>query len=103
MPCWRHRPLKPTITLLLTFVSTEFSCRHRPRSRRPAPGTFDSSQTTRAFLFNSVGVLLAATGLLYPVWAMVAVAASATTIFINPCQGRQIGRASCRERVCQYG
>src|SRR3546814_4992511 len=33
MPCWRHRPLKPTITLLLTFVSTEFSCRHRPRSR----------------------------------------------------------------------
>src|SRR3546814_5414699 len=29
-----------------------------------------------AFLFNGIGVPLAATGLLYPVWAMIAMAAS---------------------------
>jgi hypothetical protein len=33
-----------------------------------------------AFTFNGVGIPLAATGLLYPVWAMVAMAASVTTI-----------------------
>ncbi|TFH86252.1 cation-translocating P-type ATPase [Billgrantia azerbaijanica] len=36
-----------------------------------------------AFLFNGIGIPLAATGLIYPVWAMVAMAASVTTIFIN--------------------
>ena len=36
-----------------------------------------------AFTFNGVGVPLAATGLVYPVWAMVAMAASVTAIFIN--------------------
>ena len=36
-----------------------------------------------AFLFNGVGIPLAATGLVYPVWAMVAMALSVTTIFIN--------------------
>ena len=36
-----------------------------------------------AFTFNGVGIPLAATGLLYPVWAMVAMAASVTTIFVN--------------------
>lgn len=41
-----------------------------------------------AFLFNGVGVPIAATGLLYPVWAMVAMAASVTTIFINSMLGR---------------
>ena len=41
-----------------------------------------------AFLFNGVGVPLAATGLLYPVWAMVAMAASVTTIFVNSLWGR---------------
>jgi P-type E1-E2 ATPase len=36
-----------------------------------------------AFVFNGVGIPLAATGLVYPVWAMVAMAASVTTIFVN--------------------
>ena len=41
-----------------------------------------------AFLFNGIGVPLAATGLLYPVWAMVAMAANVTTIFANSLWGR---------------
>jgi Cu+-exporting ATPase len=41
-----------------------------------------------AFLFNGIGVPLAATGLLYPVWAMVAMAVSVTTIFFNSLWGR---------------
>jgi Cu+-exporting ATPase len=41
-----------------------------------------------AFLFNGIGVPLAATGLLYPVWAMVAMAVSVTTIFLNSLWGR---------------
>jgi P-type Cu+ transporter len=40
-----------------------------------------------AFLFNGIGVPLAATGLLYPVWAMVAMAVSVTTIFFNSLWG----------------
>lgn len=36
-----------------------------------------------AFLFNGIGIPLAATGLVYPVWAMVAMAASVTTILAN--------------------
>ncbi|WP_111748564.1 heavy metal translocating P-type ATPase [Salinisphaera orenii] len=36
-----------------------------------------------AFVFNGVGIPLAATGLIYPVWAMVAMAASVTAIFVN--------------------
>ncbi|MBX3309008.1 MAG: cation-translocating P-type ATPase [Cryobacterium sp.] len=36
-----------------------------------------------AFAFNGIGVPLAATGLVYPVWAMVAMAASVTAIFLN--------------------
>jgi hypothetical protein len=36
-----------------------------------------------AFLFNGFGIPLAATGLIYPVWAMVAMALSVTTIFLN--------------------
>ena len=36
-----------------------------------------------AFLFNGIGIPLASTGLIYPVWAMVAMAASVTAIFIN--------------------
>ena len=43
---------------------------------------------TLAFLFNNVGIPLAATGLIYPVWAMVAMAASVTTIFLNSLWGR---------------
>jgi len=36
-----------------------------------------------AFLFNGIGVPLAATGLVQPVWAMAAMALSVTSIFIN--------------------
>ncbi len=36
-----------------------------------------------AFTFNGVGVPLATTGLVHPVWAMVAMAASVTAIFVN--------------------
>src|SRR3546814_19241497 len=38
---------------------------------------------TLAFLFNGIGIPIAATGLLYPVWAMVAMAVSVTAIFFN--------------------
>ena len=40
-----------------------------------------------AFLFNGIGIPLAATGLIYPVWAMVAMATSVTVIFINSLAG----------------
>ncbi len=43
---------------------------------------------TLAFLFNGVGIPVAATGLIYPVWAMVAMAVSVTAIFINSLWGR---------------
>ncbi|CAN5785684.1 hypothetical protein BH20ACT6_BH20ACT6_18280 [soil metagenome] len=36
-----------------------------------------------AFTFNGIGVPLATTGLVHPVWAMVAMAASVTAIFVN--------------------
>jgi heavy metal translocating P-type ATPase len=41
-----------------------------------------------AFLFNGIGVPAATTGLVYPVWAMVAMALSVTTIFVNSLWGR---------------
>ncbi len=41
-----------------------------------------------AFCFNGLGIPLAATGLVYPVWAMVAMAVSVTAIFINSLWGR---------------
>ncbi len=41
-----------------------------------------------AFLFNGIGVPLAATGLIYPVWAMAAMAVSVTAIFFNSLWGR---------------
>ena len=40
-----------------------------------------------AFLFNGAGIPLAATGLIHPVWAMVAMAVSVTAIFINSLWG----------------
>jgi heavy metal translocating P-type ATPase len=43
---------------------------------------------TLAFLFNGFGIPVAATGLIYPVWAMVAMAVSVTAIFINSLWGR---------------
>lgn len=41
-----------------------------------------------AFLFNGVGIPAAATGLVYPVWAMVAMAVSVSSIFVNSLWGR---------------
>ncbi|WP_219416396.1 heavy metal translocating P-type ATPase [Pseudonocardia nigra] len=61
-----------------------------------------------AFLFNGIGIPLATTGLVYPVWAMVAMAASVTTIFINSIGGRpsllfdaisSVGRQHPEDRV----
>jgi P-type E1-E2 ATPase len=40
-----------------------------------------------AFLFNGLGIPLAATGLIHPVWAMVAMAVSVTAIFVNSLWG----------------
>ncbi|MGH7083217.1 MAG: heavy metal translocating P-type ATPase, partial [Acetobacteraceae bacterium] len=42
---------------------------------------------TLAFLFNGIGVPFAATGLIYPVWAMIAMVGSVTAIFINSLTG----------------
>jgi P-type Cu+ transporter len=42
---------------------------------------------TLAFLFNGMGIPLAATGLIHPVWAMAAMAVSVTAIFINSLWG----------------
>jgi P-type E1-E2 ATPase len=41
-----------------------------------------------AFTFNGVGIPIAATGILYPVWAMAAMAVSVTSIFANSLWGR---------------
>ncbi|MEO7852393.1 MAG: cation-translocating P-type ATPase [Rubrivivax sp.] len=38
---------------------------------------------TLAFLFNGIGIPLAATGLIHPIWAMTAMAVSVTAIFLN--------------------
>jgi len=42
---------------------------------------------TLAFLFNGIGIPLAATGLVHPIWAMTAMAVSVTAIFINSLWG----------------
>jgi heavy metal translocating P-type ATPase len=41
-----------------------------------------------AFTFNGIGIPAAATGLVYPIWGMLAMAASVTSIFINTLYGR---------------
>jgi heavy metal translocating P-type ATPase len=41
-----------------------------------------------AFMFNGIGIPIAATGLIYPVWAMTAMAVSVTAIFFNSLWGR---------------
>ncbi|HEX7326284.1 MAG TPA: cation-translocating P-type ATPase [Rhodanobacteraceae bacterium] len=43
---------------------------------------------TLAFLFNGIGVPVAAFGIVHPVWAMIAMAASVTAIFINSLWGQ---------------
>lgn len=49
-----------------------------------------------AFSFNGVGVPLATTGLVAPVWAMIAMAASVTTVLLNSFGGRLIPRFARR-------
>ncbi len=41
-----------------------------------------------AFCFNGIGIPIAATGLIYPVWAMAAMAGSVTAIFFNSLWGK---------------
>ncbi|MHA6631907.1 heavy metal translocating P-type ATPase [Pseudonocardia sichuanensis] len=64
-----------------------------------------------AFLFNGIGIPLATSGLVYPVWAMVAMAASVTTIFINSIGGRpsllfeaigSVGRQDAHDRADEH-
>ena len=43
---------------------------------------------TLAVLFNGLGVPLAVTGLIHPIWAMAAMAVSVTTIFFNSLRGK---------------
>ena len=43
-----------------------------------------------AFSFNGIGVPLATTGLVMPVWAMIAMAASVTTVLLNSFWGRLV-------------
>ena len=45
-----------------------------------------------AFAFNGIGVPLATTGLVMPVWAMLAMAASVTTVLLNSFGGRLVPR-----------
>ncbi len=41
-----------------------------------------------AFVFNAVGVPLAATGLFYPIWAMVVMIVSVTAVLANSMRGK---------------
>jgi P-type Cu+ transporter len=50
-----------------------------------------------AFAFNGIGVPLAVTGLVHPVWAMIAMAASVTTVLTNSFAGRLLPAKRRRE------
>ncbi|MGH6885513.1 MAG: heavy metal translocating P-type ATPase, partial [Geminicoccales bacterium] len=52
-----------------------------------------------AFSFNGIGVPLATTGLVHPVWAMIAMAASVTAVLTNSFAGRLLPRRGLRERA----
>lgn len=61
-----------------------------------------------AVLFNGIGVPVAATGLVYPIWAMAAMVFSVTAIFYNSLRGRpriffdavmSVGRASMESKA----
>ncbi|MGH2405179.1 MAG: heavy metal translocating P-type ATPase [bacterium] len=60
--------------LELVLIAREISRRSYRKTRQ---------NVALAFLFNGIGVPAAMTGLVYPVWAMAAMALSVTTIFIN--------------------
>jgi heavy metal translocating P-type ATPase len=50
-----------------------------------------------AFSFNGIGVPMATTGLVMPVWAMIAMAASVTTVLLNSFVGRLIPQRKAAE------
>ena len=50
-----------------------------------------------AFVFNGLGVPLATTGLVHPVWAMVAMIASVSTVLTNSFAGRLLPRARLKQ------
>ena len=61
-----------------------------------------------AFMFNGIGVPVAVTGLVYPIWAMAAMVFSVTAIFYNSLRGRpriffdavlSVGRASAPKAI----
>ncbi len=52
-----------------------------------------------AFAFNGIGVPLAVTGLVHPVWAMVAMVASVSTVLINSFAGRLLPKARRGRKV----
>ncbi len=52
-----------------------------------------------AFAFNGIGVPLAVTGLLHPVWAMIAMAASVTAVLTNSFAGRLLPKARSRRQA----
>ncbi len=49
-----------------------------------------------AFAFNGIGVPLAATGLVHPVWAMVAMVTSVSVVLLNSFAGRLVGSRPAR-------
>ncbi len=61
-----------------------------PRAREISRHSYTKmlQNVSLAFMFNGIGIPLAATGLIYPVWAMVAMAVSVTAIFFNSLWGR---------------
>ncbi len=65
--------------LTSVLVAREISSRSYRKTRQ---------NVALAFAFNGIGIPLAATGLLYPVWAMAAMAISVTAIFANSLWGR---------------
>ena len=50
-----------------------------------------------AFSFNGIGVPLAATGWVHPVWAMIVMAASVTTVLLNSFAGRLLPKTKKRK------
>ncbi len=50
-----------------------------------------------AFAFNGIGVPLATTGLVHPVWAMIAMMASVSTVLTNSFAGRLLPRARLKQ------
>ncbi len=54
-----------------------------------------------AFSFNGIGVPLATTGLVMPVWAMIAMAASVTTVLLNSFWGRLVPQIRRRQPELQ--